>query len=110
MNTPTLMEKESQQVLSKLQDTVNGDPNNYPSLIEAERMEGTPFTIITATDKGKEAPDGSFIAMGNQRMSELNTYEECVKLVKERDWVLITALAIEMAERVIKFKNNKNQE
>lgn len=65
---------------------------NYP-LIEQEKIEGTPFTLIKQNDK-------YFIVMGNTRITDptLNKETTLIKLETEK-WLIILHLVIAVMER-----------
>lgn len=53
-------------------------------LIHREPVDGTPFQVISVED-------GSFIAMGRFRISEMMPEEKCMEMIEKRDWNLILA-------------------
>lgn len=71
--------------LLQLQTNVQETENNSQSsehLIERERVDNTPFTIVTIQQ-------GTFIAISNRRVTDYITKEECYNLIKEKPWSLI---------------------
>lgn len=63
--------------------------NSSDKIVEREHIENTPFTIITLEK-------GSFIAIGNKRVTEYTTKQECKNLIFERDWDLIANMVMAM--------------
>lgn len=55
-------------------------------LVKMERIEETPFTLVTIEDKG------SFIAIGEKRVSDFKeSKEELIELINGKSWELIVA-------------------
>lgn len=63
-------------------------------ILDRKQCEDTPFQIVN-TDSG------AFIAIGNQRISDLMTVEECKKMVEEKTWGLICTTIAIITERVM---------
>lgn len=53
-------------------------------LIHREPIDGTPFQVITIEE-------GSFIALGRFRVSDIQSEENCYKMIEGKDWNLILA-------------------
>lgn len=62
-----------------------------------EQYEETPFSIIEIED-GDRGEDTHFIGIGNKRLTPLMTKEECERMIDEKDWTLITQLAMHIME------------
>lgn len=79
----------TQRELLQLQNTTeNPNTNNQKSsqLYEKERYEETAFDII-----GNEEY-GYFVAIGKYRLTEPQTKDECIKMIKEKDYKIILSL------------------
>lgn len=89
MNTNTYGETDAgkQSDTELLQTSAQEKENNENSSIvqKIEQYEDTPFHIGTTTD-------GCFISIGNNRVSHLMTYEECVAKIEGKDWGLIVSM------------------
>lgn len=70
------------------------DGSNKASLITREELEGTPFTVITNKELAKE---DSFLVLGNVRVTEIKSKRELLKMVKDRDWLLISSTIMAIA-------------
>lgn len=75
--------------------------NSSDKIIEVEKIEGTPFAIITANN-GKK--NNTFIAIGDKRITEMQSLAESKKMIAERDWNIITALVVAVTNGVIKLE------
>jgi len=73
-------------------------------LLKVKHMVNTPFTIVTAEDMG------SFVAMGNARLTEYMSMEECQSMVIEKDWQLIMGMAGRIATMTFNDLKNLNNE
>lgn len=60
-----------------------------------ERYEETPFGIV---ETNEETENNCFVALGNKRVSQLQTKEECERMIDEKDWTLITQLSMHIME------------
>lgn len=87
MNTNTLTENAQLSGYNELQPNANEMENkeNY-SIQNREEIENTPFHLVTTTE-------GCFIAMGNNRISDITSKEECEKQVQEKNWKLVLIAA-----------------
>lgn len=77
---------------------------------ETNRIDGTPFTIVT-TDNNK-----CFIAIGNNRVSEIMKHKEAFNMIDNKEWELITNTINVLADHITKDRiklinaeENKNQ-
>ncbi|WNK14256.1 MAG: hypothetical protein [Microvirus sp.] len=81
------------------------------------KIPHTPFTVITINADDEK---GTFIAVGNKRITELISKEVADKKIKYRDWDIITSVISIIVEAIIdereeitrgieklKTKNNK---
>jgi len=67
-------------------------------LVQIEKVEGTPFTVVTI--EGSAEVNDTFIAVGNERLTDLGDYEEMKRKIEERDWELIVQLQVFIANKV----------
>ncbi|AXH74225.1 MAG: hypothetical protein [Microviridae sp.] len=76
---------------SKLKDTniyakENQHRENSSELVQGlEHIEDSPFMLVTTIE-------GSFLALGEHRVTELMDKEDAKKMVTEKSWALIGAL------------------
>lgn len=76
--------------------------SKYGKTVETEPIEGTPFTIITIDEgEGEVKIQECFIAIGNKRITERQSYIKCLEQIQQRDWKLITSLITVIVEAVI---------
>lgn len=82
--------------LEHTQDYVQETENKLESgkILERKQCENTPFHVVNTES-------GAFIAIGNQRISDLMTVEECKKMVEEKTWGLICTTIAIITERVM---------
>lgn len=78
----------------------NNSGSNY-ELIKREQVEGTPFMIITTEH-------GSFIALGQYRITEDLKKEQLLQMIEDKDWTLYLAAASAITELTIKDKQINN--
>ena len=67
-------------------------------MIEREKVEGTMFDVITMEQ-------GSFVALGENRVTDYQEKEKCIEMVKDKDWQLIEQMCILICN--YKLKENK---
>lgn len=105
---PITMEQNSEKNTEKQQSPIYAlnkeDKSQYGEIIDVEQIEGTPFNIITLDKNSdeKEARMESFIAIGNRRITELNTYVKCIELIQQKQWGLICSLITLITEATVK--------
>lgn len=92
--------------LEKLQPHtyVEENQNNSKSsgkIIENTKVPGTPFTLVDVEDQG------TFIAIGNNRVTEMMTREEAEDQIINRDWQLIISLISVVTEAIQKETETK---
>lgn len=80
------------QSQTNAQEQENSSPS-VTKIIERDPIEDTPFVIVTIEQ-------GSFIALGNRRITEYMPKDECKRLIKDRNWELITNLSVTVYERM----------
>lgn len=71
--------------------------NSSEKLIQREPVEGTPFQIITIEQ-------GTFIAIGNRRITEYTTKEECQQKIECQSWDLLGATIVAMFEIMLEAR------
>lgn len=75
-----------------------GNNEDYGNkILDRITIVGTPFTIV----RTEENLEKSFIAIGNNRITELTTEIELTEKLENKDWDLITSLVIIITERVM---------
>lgn len=89
--------------LDNVQESTQKTESKNQSLIEYTQIAGTPFTIVTNTEKGT-----SFVAMGNNRLSEEISWQECKDLIDFRSWEIIFQMAACLCSKIIDEKLNNN--
>lgn len=62
-------------------------------ILEIKPVEGTPFSIVVIEQ-------GTFISLGNQRISQIMKEEESKLQIYRKDWNLIISLIVMITERV----------
>lgn len=106
MSTQNNMNQSNTEVTSSsngellgLQTNAQEQVSNYKSgeLVQREHVEGTPFQIITIEQ-------GSFLAVGNKRVTDYTTKEECKRMIEEKGWDLICTVVTIIAEHVADFR------
>lgn len=83
---------------------VNEQENSLPSgkkIIDNEKIEGTPFYIITIHDEEEKK---CFISVGNKRVTEIITREEADAMIKHKFWDLIVSLIAIVTEATMEEK------
>lgn len=71
-------------------------------------IENTPFAIIKQEE---ENGNKYFIVIGNHLVSEeMNSEEECIKKINEKDWDLLLNTMLAMSLNVYKQESNKEEE
>lgn len=86
------------QLLST-QQNANETKQESGKIIDFLEIEGTPFKIVVTEKK-------YFIAIGNQRMTELmDSYNECIEYLEENQWDMTTKLIAFMLDNWQTFKN-----
>ncbi|AXH76379.1 MAG: hypothetical protein [Microviridae sp.] len=73
------MEKEME-----LLEQVGGQPLEKYELLKRDRIENTPFEIIS-TERG------CFIGLGQFRLTNFITNQECIEMINDKDWNLLLA-------------------
>lgn len=71
---------------------------NSIKLVEVINIKDTPFSVVKLEDQN------CFIAIGNDRITEIITTDEATTMINEKDWRLITSLIT-----IVNFKKNTNQ-
>lgn len=96
--------------LLQLQTTTENQNGNKEQsnteLKEVNRIENTPFTIITIPEKE------SFVAVGNWRLTDWETKEKCMKMIEEKSWDIIFALiqaTITIMDKNPEYKETEKQ-
>lgn len=81
--------------------------NTYSSeLISTNKVEGTPFDIVTVAGDGDIEEDEHFIAVGNHRLTKPTTDKQgLLQKIEERDWELISTLMFATINAVENYKN-----
>ncbi|AXH75643.1 MAG: hypothetical protein [Microviridae sp.] len=111
MNTATEIIPEKQSELLQSQTNANEQENNSKSgnMIEMNKIEGTPFVTVGLTDRPKDR--NTFIAIGNNRITEMMSQEEAEFKIATKDWNLITSainvIAIEAVKEYLKEEEKK---
>jgi len=74
--------------------------NNVSSgkLISHEKVPNSPFSIVELDSMG------SFVAMGNDRISDFMSTKECWDLVSSKPWDLILASVTSLLTHILKDK------
>lgn len=78
------------------------------SVTRAELYENSPFGIVEVNTEGENT---CFIALGERRISELQTREECEREIDEKSWRIIIELIMGLVEKqdmIIKYKKGGN--
>ena len=71
----------------------NGDNSNSTSLFERERVDRTPFEMITTEE-------GSMLTWGKFKITQFTkTKEECLELLKTNVWEIIAVYTMSVIER-----------
>lgn len=98
MNSNSIKKQETlkQSELLNTQTSAEEKENNS-NLCDIRKVDESPFTIVRKNDEGEF---NSFIAVGKNRLTGMMTEEECERLIEERDWGLITQLAVYVAQKV----------
>lgn len=105
MQKPT-QTKQSEQL--NIQENVENNHNKQSSLIEREKIEGTPFTLITLNEE-------YFMVMGDYKVTETTkTKEEQIQKLESEKWLLIMHICIVALERMKKvtdeFEKDKEKD
>lgn len=90
----SLQNEESKQ----LSMNVPEKENNSNSLIKRIEVINTPFRII-------ETEKGSFIALGDQRLTDYITTKECYKMINERSWELLLTVMTVVYDKIAQLEN-----
>ena len=66
--------------------------NNFMDFSEqlVKREKNGPFTVVTVEQ-------GSFVAFSNVALSEMQSEEECHRMINEKDWELIASFSMMLA-------------
>lgn len=64
-------------------------------LVQREQIENTPFTIVTLNDGENEM---SFVSIRDKRISEMQSYGDCLNQILERNYDLLIALMLTIVE------------
>lgn len=72
-------------------------------LIEREPVEGTPFWLITTAE-------GSWIAMGGYRMTEVGSRDEVLEQVGYINWTMVVRIAAIIAQDTLLRHTAQSQE
>lgn len=84
-------------------NTEQGDEENEQrKMFEVEKIEGTPFNIVTMNEEEEEF--NSFLAIGNSRISEKASKGKLKMRVVDKDWELLTQVIVHLAKKVIDNK------
>lgn len=86
---------EAQDTTTQQYVLLNESENKQVSL---KSVENTPFSILVDTSKGYTIVIGSSQAIPEYKKSE----EECLELIKNKDWHLITAMIVEINKLINK--------
>lgn len=103
-------EKQSELLHTQLNADEQENSFNYGNrLINVKQVEGTPFKIVTKADE--EEGKNSFIAIGQNRLTELQSYGKCKMIIQERSWELIMQMIVYIVDKVVNEmeKNNERQ-
>lgn len=93
------LETASQSNISQMNvDTTENNSNSNGKILEIEKVNET-FTIVKVNENDEEK---TFIAVGNNRITELQSYAKSLEQIAEKDWTLITSLITIVTEQVFK--------
>lgn len=96
---------QTQSELLKLQttteDTTDTKQQSNSQIKETEPVENTPFTMITILDQG------SFVALGNYRVSDYQTKSDCLDQIHGKEWHLLINVIQSMITMIDKEPNYK---
>ena len=99
---PTTEELSGMELSRTLQNGQNEEAKSQSSkMIEREKVEGTMFDVITMEE-------GSFVALGENRVTDYQEKEKCIEMVKDKDWQLIEQMCILICNFKLK-EQTKNQ-
>lgn len=99
MNTNMTTERDQDKELGSVQSQMNAHAAgklNSSKLIDAIRIEGTPFTIVTNNTMPEE--ENSCITVGQERITMNMSKEEAEKMIEEKEWKIIEGLVSVMAK------------
>lgn len=68
--------------IKKLHEMNGTTPQQATELLEKREVPNTPFTIVGNDE------DGFIITMGNMRLTDKKTYNECMQMINERNYDL----------------------
>lgn len=75
-------------------------------LISVNKVEGTPFDIVTVQGDGDIEEDEHFIAVGNHRLTKPTPWkDELLEKIENRDWELINTLMFATINAVRTYEN-----
>lgn len=74
----------------------SGEDNNK-RIVDVEKQEGSPFNIVSIDN---DEDKNSFIALGDNRITELMSYGKCKMLIAERNWELIVNCIAFMVDKM----------
>lgn len=93
-----MKKKAQEQLMAEIQEEVR---NFSEELVMREAVERTDFTIVTVADKG------SFIAAGQNMLTDFMTEDECRQMIENKDWKLIASWVMVLVKYFTKeFSNN----
>lgn len=74
------------QTSTENQNTNNKNSDLPSQLVEKEKYEGTGFHIVGNKEQGY------FVALGTYRLTRMQTKEECITMIENKDYELILGL------------------
>jgi len=94
--------KESESLNTFTNATQQENNVSYGSMIDIEKIENTPFTIVKLPEAGEK---NTFIAIGNNRLTEMDTYINSRAMIIERDWQLMMQMVVFVAAKIKEDKD-----
>lgn len=96
-------ETNTKMELSHGQSNATEKESKSKSLIDVERIEGTPFVIVTKPDE--DEVKNSFIGIGDNRLTEMMSYGKAMMMINERNWDLIVQAIVYISSKVKEDKD-----
>lgn len=91
------MDKTAQEQLAA---EIGGQVRNFSEeLIMREEVEGTDFTLVTVADKG------TFVAAGQNMLTDFMPEDEARRLIESRDWKLLSNWIVALVQWVTRANN-----
>lgn len=73
----------------------------FSGIKEIHDINHLPLVIVETTNEGE---NNSFVAIGQSRLSDLTTKENCERMIEEKDWNLIMAVMMYLQMNEVKVK------